>query len=709
MPRYFATTARGTEPVLASELRELGVAAVEERRGGVAFGEPLEDAYRACLWSRVGSRVLLPLVSFEALDARMLYDGASRVNWSLHLGPEKTLAVEVAGKDAPAGPPHFVALKVKDAIVDRIRAAEGMRPSVDTERPDLRIHVHLAGSQVTLSLDLAGESLHRRGIARTGTPAPLKENLAAAILRLAGWQARCLELPLLDPMCGSGTFLIEAVWMALDVAPGLARSRFGAEGWRGHDAALWARLRAEAQDRRRAAESREVRIAGTDASPGAVQTARANLERAGIARHVRLEQRTLAEAVPPWPEPGLIVTNPPYGERLGEAGELGPLYEQLGDVLKQRFPGWTAWVLSGNPALAKRIGLRPATRHVLFNGPIECRLLEIPISAAPVIAEHGPGWRKPSAEAEAFGRKLLKNRRQLGRYVKAQGLEAYRLYDSDMPEYNLAVDWYAGAVRVEEQERPKKIPAELAERRLRDALQVIPEVLEVAPSEVVLRVRRRRGEGEQNERRDDRRELREVKEGELRFLVNLTDYLDTGLFLDDRLLRRRIRQTARGRRFLNLFAYTCTASVAAAAGGAAATTSVDLSKTYLSWGQRNFELNGLTGSEHRFVRADVLEWLVRGGDRQLYDLIFLAPPTWSRSKAMQHDFDVQRDHARLIERCLPLLAPGGEILFTTNLRDFVLGVEELRGLAIEEVTSEVTPPDFARKTRLRVWVLRRRG
>jgi 23S rRNA (guanine2445-N2)-methyltransferase / 23S rRNA (guanine2069-N7)-methyltransferase len=231
----------------------------------------------------------------------------------------------------------------------------------------------------------------------------------------------------------------------------------------------------------------------------------------------------------------------------------------------------------------------------------------------------------------------------------------------------------------------------------------------VEPSQVVLRVRRRRSEGEQSERRDDRRELREVKEGELRFLVNLTDYLDTGLFLDDRLLRRRIRKQTEGKRFLNLFAYTCTASVAAAAGGAIATTSVDLSKTYLAWGRRNFELNGLDAPEHRLVRADVLEWLVRGGDRRLYDVIFLAPPTWSRSKAMQHDFDVQRDHARLLERCLPLLAPGGEILFTTNLRGFVLEAEALRGFVAEEITAEVTPPDFARRPRLRAWVVRRAG
>jgi len=705
VPLYFATAPRGTENALADELRELNLPEVDERLGGVAFGARLEDAYRACLWSRVASRVLLPLATFDAADAGALYAGVRAIDWTAHLGPERTLAVDVAGAHSPAGPPHFIALKTKDAIVDRVRDAEGARPDVDTARPDLRVNVHLAGAAVTVSLDLAGRGLHHRGIGRAGGQAPLKENLAAALLRIAGWPAKSAGAALFDPFCGAGTLLVEAAWMALDVAPGLARPRIGAEGWRGHDARLWKRLQAEARDRRVRGGGRALRLAGSDASPGAVDAARGNLERAGVAGRVRLERRELRDAAPPWPDAGIVVTNPPYGARLGEAREHGPLYELLGDVLKRRFPGWTAWVLCGEPALAKRIGLKPASRHVLFNGPIECRLIEIPISEAPVAGEHGPGWRRPTEEAAAFAKKLQKNRRQLARWVKREGLTCYRLYDSDMPRYNLAVDWYDGAVRVEEYERPKKVPEAVAEQHLRDALQVVPEALGVDPADVVLRVRRRRAEGEQHERRDDRRELREVREGDLRFLVNLTDYLDTGLFLDDRLLRRRLREQARDRDVLNLFAHTCTASVAAAAGGARSTTSVDLSKTFLEWGRRNFAVNALADPRHRLVRADVLQWLARD-DRRRYGLIFLAPPTWSTSKAMEEDFDVQRDHVGLLERCARRLAPGGEILFATNLRTFVLDEESI-GLRVREITEEVTPPDFARRLRLRAWVLRK--
>ena len=705
---FFATVPKGVEQALADELRQLGISGVDLSRGGVGFDGDIEVAYRVCLWSRIATRVLRPLVRFEATSAEQLYDGVRQVKWTEHLGPDRTLAVEAAGRNAPAGPPHFVVLKTKDAVVDQIRDRRGERPSVDTDRPDVRIHVHLAGPQVTISLDLAGEGLHRRGIQRSGAQAPLKENLAAAILRLSGWHEKATELPLYDPFCGSATLLIEAAWMALDIAPGLLRERIGAEGWLQHDPRLWRSLLQEADERAEAGRSRvgdSLRLAGTDASAGSLHAARHNLQRARVDRFIRLEQRELRDAQPPWSDPGLMVTNPPYGARLGDPGELLPLYELLGDVLKQRFPSWTAWVLCGESSLAKRIGLRSASRTPLFNGPIECRLLEIPISDRPAAPGGKPGWRKPSTDAEAFARKLQKNRRKLGKWVKREGLTCYRLYDCDMRQFNLSVDWYDGGVRVEEYYRPKKVSAVDAEQRLRDAMEVIPEALGVSPEDVVLRVRKKRVPGQQHERRDDRGQERVVAEGDLKFWVNLEDYLDTGLFLDDRLLRRRIRDGISGKAFLNLFAYSCTASVAAAAGGARAVTSVDLSNTYLSWGQRNFKLNGFDPRRYDFQRADVLQWLERGGDGKKYPLIFVAPPSYSRSKGMRREFDIQRDHVWMLKRCRELTAPGGEILFTTNLRDFELDRQDLGRWHIENITEAMTPFDFARRPRLKIWSL----
>ena len=705
---FFATVPKGVEQILADELQELGIDGVEPGRGAVGFKGDVEAAYRVCLWSRTATRVLKPLVRFEARSADQLYDGVRKVRWTEHLGPDRTLAVEAAGRNAPAGPPHFVILKTKDAVVDQIRERRGERPNVDTERPDVRIHVHLAGPQVTVSLDLAGRGLHRRGIQRAGAQAPLKENLAAAVLRLSGWHERAEELPLYDPFCGSGTLLVEAAWMALDVAPGLLRESMGAEGWLQHDPRLWRSLLLEAEERAESGRRNlggALRIAGSDAASSSLQAARRNLQRARVDEFVRLERLELRDVDPPWAEPGLMVTNPPYGARLGDPAELLPLYELLGDVLKQRFPSWTAWVLCGEPSLAKRIGLRPSKRIPLFNGPIECRLLEIPISDRPATPGSKPGWRKPSTDAEAFARKLQKNRRKLGKWIKREGLTCYRLYDCDMRQFNLSVDWYDGGVRVEEYYRPKKVSAVDAEQRLRDAMQVIPEALGVSPEDVVLRVRKKQAPGRQHERRDDRRQERVVTEGDLKFWVNLEDYLDTGLFLDDRLLRRRIRDRSSGQAFLNLFAYSCAASVAAAAGRARAITSVDLSNTYLAWGRRNFKLNGFDPGRYDFHRADVLQWLERGGDRKRYPLIFVAPPSYSRSKGMRREFDIQRDHVWMLKRIRDLTAPGGEILFTTNLRDFKLDRSALGPWRVENITEAITPLDFANRPRLKAWSL----
>ncbi len=704
-PRFFATASRGTEEVLADELRSLGAGPAEVQRGGVSFGTQLEDAYRACLWSRVASRVLFPLTRFEVDGADALYQGVHAIDWADHVGPDKTLAVDAAGGRSPAGPRHFVALKTKDAIVDRVRDAEGSRPDVDTANADFRVNVHLDGSQVIVSLDLAGRGLHRRGIGRSGAGAPLKENLAAALLRIAGWHEVCRSRPLFDPLCGSGTLLTEAAWIAIDVAPGLSRKRIGAEGWRGHDANLWSQIREEAQARLSAAGSRNVRIAGSDASAAVVETAQENMRRAGVHELVRIERREFRDVVPPWSDAGVVVTNPPYGERLGEVGELGPFYESIGDILKHRFPGWTAWVLAGNPTLGKRIGLRPAARHVVYNGPIESRWLKIPIGDAPVEGTRGPGWRKPSREAGSFEKRLRKNLKAASRWVRRENLTCYRLYDADVPEYNLAVDWYDGAARVEEYERPRKIDPDVAERHLRDAMLVVPAVLEIDPVDVVLRVRAKRTAGQQHERRAELKNFRAVREGNLRFKVNLTDYLDTGLFLDDRLLRRWIAEHARGADFLNLFAYTCAATVAAASGGARSTTSVDLSNTYLSWGRNNFNLNGMNPSDHRFLRTDVLQWLEGGGDRRRYDLIFLAPPTHSKSKSMRREFDVQTDHAELLTQAAKMLNPGGRILFTSNLKGFVLDETVGRSLSAEAITEAMTPPDFRNRPRLKAWLL----
>jgi 23S rRNA (guanine2445-N2)-methyltransferase / 23S rRNA (guanine2069-N7)-methyltransferase len=690
-PLFFAAASRGTEEVLARELEQLGIAPVTATRGGVVFGRDVIDGYRACLWSRVASRVLMPLDAFDAASPDQLYDGIHSLAWTTHLGQERTLAVNVAGRHSPIGPSHFIALKVKDAIVDRVREAEGARPSVDKQDPDVRIHVHAGTQQVTVSLDLAGQGLHHRGHERSRASAPLRENLAAALLHIAGWPEQASTAQLLDPMCGSATILAEAAAMAFDVAPGLGRGRLGALGWRHHDAPIWRQLCDEARTRQREARGRKVRIAGCDASRAAIRTARDYLERAGFAQDVTLDVRSLSEARPLGDGPGILITNPPYGERLGEAGELGPLYEMLGDVMKRRFPGWTTWVLGGNRALEKRIGLRPSSKLVLFNGPIECRFLKFPISDARPTSQRGPGWRRSGDESRGFAKRLRNNIRRIRPWAARAKSTCYRLYDADVPTYNLSVDWYDGRVRVEEYPRPPKVVEADADRRLRDALLVVAEVLEVDRADIVLRVARVPRSAGRPERPGDRGRFQTVRDGDLLYRVNLEDYPTTGLPLDERSLRRWILDRVPGRDFLNLYAGSCTASVAAAVGGARSTTSVDPSRTLLEWGRTHFELNDRQGDTHRFVRDEVGNFLRRQSGRRRFGIVLLCPPS------------EEQVAGEILSQAGNLLDDEGEILFASRDKSFEPSRENLRGLSAEEITEDVTPRDFASRPSLRAW------
>jgi 23S rRNA (guanine2445-N2)-methyltransferase / 23S rRNA (guanine2069-N7)-methyltransferase len=700
---FFATCARGLGPLVADELRALGGDQIVVERAGAAFSGTLETAYRACLWSRVSSRILMPLASFAAADEEALYAGVRTIRWREHLGPKQTLAVDFTSARSAISQTHFGALKTKDAIVDQLRDETGSRPSVDTVRPDVRVNVFVHEDRATVSIDLAGDSLHRRGWRAAGVEAPLKENLAAAILLLANYPARAREgAPLVDPMCGSGTLPIEAALIATDTAPGLGRSHWGFVGWRGHDAPLWRRLTDEARDRRVRDPERRPPIAGWDADARAVRSARENAARADVA-WIGFERRELANAEPTLAN-GLLVMNPPYGERLGEAAALGPLYEQIGDVLRRRFTGWTGFVLTGNLELAKKIGLRPARRHVVFNGAIECRLLEYPIANE---APRAPARPRATIRAEAFANRVRKNLSHLRKWAKREDVHCFRVYDADLVEYAVALDLYEDAAHVQEYAPPSTIDPARAEERLQDVIALVPELLGVAATEVYVKQRRRQRDGEQYEKLGGRRRVKQVREGGHRFVVNLSDYLDTGLFLDHRRMRALIGELAPGRTFLNLFAYTGSASVYAAAAGARSSTSVDLSNTYLDWAGENFRINGIDRTRHRLVRADCDKFLAESPER--FDLIFCAPPTYSKSKGMEHDFDLQRDHVALLRACARLLDDDGVLLFSNHFRRFKMDEAALSELRVDNITKKTLPIDFQRDPRFHnSWRITRR-
>lgn len=773
--QFFATTPKAMEHLLVEELTSLGTQHIKPALAGAYFSGDLTAAYRVCLWSRIANRVLLQLAHFPVTSQDDLYLGVQAINWSDHLKPDGSFAVTFNAKNSTViNNSHFGALKVKDAVVDQLRANYHTRPHIDTERPDIRINVLLNGNQATLSLDLSGESLHRRGYRDTSIKAPIKENLAAALLMRCKWREIARQGgTLIDPMCGSGTFLIEGAMMAADYAPGLLRNYFGFLRWKQHQPALWQALIKEANERKSAGLTTLPIIAGFDNSRRNLSAAQIHLSHAGLTKWVQLDCLDIGKAAPkPDWQPGLLICNPPYGERLGDADSTALLYKQFGETLKSRFHGWQAGLIISDQELGFRIGIRSQKPVTFFNGALECVLLRMSVDdkaffepkpltpedrlkrinslindpygiakarlnagdernqniqrqPAPLITNDmvkstatsstdAPDNKKEDATnllaATDFANRLKKNLKNLAGWKNKNKIYCYRIYDADLPEYAAAIDLYEDIektvwLNVQEYEPPKDIDPAKANQRLASLLTELPKVLHIPSSQISLKIRRKQKQTDQYEKLGDQGHFHIIEEHGCRLQVNFTDYLDTGLFLDHRPLRLMLQQQASGKRFLNLFAYTGSATVHAALGGAKATTTVDLSKTYLDWAKANMALNrkDSNGDNHEFIQADCLKWLEDEAKHpypRQYDLILLDPPTFSNSKRMDDVFDIQQNHITLINQALKLLHRNGCLYFSTNFRRFKLDHEALSSAKIANISAQTIPADFTRNPKI---------
>ena len=692
MNSLFASTARGLEELLKTELEGLGATDCQVVQGGVHFQGDTRLLYQSLMWSRLASRIMLPLGECRVYSDLDLYLGVQAIPWTEMFNPGATFAVHFSGLNDEIRNSQYGALKVKDAIVDSFTRKNLPRPNVDRESPDLRINVWLNKETAHISLDLSGEGLHLRGY-RDGTGmAPIKENLAAAIVMRSGWVP---GTPLLDPMCGSGTLLIEAAMLATDRAPGLHRGHWGFGGWAQHDDGIWKEVKAEAQTRaRQGLAAYESRFYGSDVDARVIERARRNARRAGIGELIDFDVKDVAQLNNPLPKGpyGTVISTPPYGERLESEPALIALHSLLGRIMKSQFGGWNLSVFSASPELLSCLQLRADKQFKAKNGPLDC------VQKNYHLAESEGG--KPAMLAEDFANRLRKNLKKFEKWARQEGIECYRLYDADLPEYNVAIDRYADWVVVQEYAPPKTVDAHKARQRLFDIIAATIAVLDMAPNKLVLKTRERQKGKNQYQKMAEKGDFIEVQEYNARLWVNLTDYLDTGLFLDHRIARRMLGQMSKGKDFLNLFSYTGSASVHAGLGGARSTTTVDMSRTYLEWAERNLRLNGLTGRAHRLMQADVLGWLRESTEQ--FDLIFIDPPTFSNSKRMEDAFDVQRDHIRLMTDLKRLLRKGGTIMFSNNKRGFRMDHDGLAalGLKAQEISQKTLSQDFARNRQI---------
>lgn len=767
---YSVLCPAGFEELLGDELRALGCRRVRPLRGSVAFFGSLRDGYRVCLWSRLASRVVLVVDRVDCETADQLYDACSRdIAWEEHVGPHATIAVEARGGNEALHDVRFAALRVKDAVCDRLREVRGERPSVDADDPDVRISCTVRARRATLGIDLGGSSLidhgyrvPARGRSAAGRSGFVREDMAALVLAVGGWDGLCArseDARLVDPLGTSAALVLEAACMACGRAPRLARRRWGFAGWAGHDAEAWAAELAEAQ--RRFDEGRRCGRRVTVACPevGVRAEIAEMARRCGVADVLDVQAcgpAGLDLGVEPLADALVACALPDAGGAF--SGDLPARLAALAALTRaEALAGAPVVALSASDELGFALGLEPEARCNVINGRYDAAVYVYPSASQARRDADAPGRDEAGRDGEAaddvpaakgvaalkgsplhdielpdgstmgvlvpssgqFAARIAKMARHRAKWARREGVGCYRVYDADMPDYAVTVDLYQGSAQTPgrwlvmgEYAAPREIDERLAARRLSDALAVAPRVLGVDPGDVFLKVRRRAKGGSQYADHDRSGRTALVEEGGLTFEVNFTDYLDTGIFLDHRIVRSMLREMAPRTRFLNLFAYTGTATCYAADGGAYQTTTVDLSNTYLLWARRNMEQNGFRSRAHEFVQADVVRWISeqrRTPNR--WDLIYIDPPTFSNSARMRtRGFDVQHDHVDLLMGASRLLTRDGEIVFSCNLRGFKPDLDELDrlGLELEDITPETIPEDFARNAKVHHCYLVRR-
>jgi 23S rRNA (guanine2445-N2)-methyltransferase / 23S rRNA (guanine2069-N7)-methyltransferase len=754
-----ATTIMGLESVLSRELTDLGYENKIPTDGRVRFHGDELAICEANVWLRTAGRVLLVVDRFEAKDFDTLFERTKSAEWERWIPPMGSFHVRGRSVKSDLSSVPACQRTVKKAIAERLLKAHDVSELPESgETYD--VEISLVKNEAILTLDTSGSGLHRRGYRRLVGEAPLRETIAAGLILLSFWKP---GRPLIDPFCGSGTIPIEAAMIGRNIAPGLKRE-FAAEAWTTFPRELWDQTRRVAKTR--IEPELEERIVGTDISEEALNLARYHARRAGVEGDIHFQRREFSELLSKRAY-GCVVTNPPYAMRMGEWDEVAELYESMPNILRRlktwshfiftAYPEFERLVGQQADRRRKLYNSRIECTYFQYYGPRppregeernshvvekpikegeerEPRVVERPMqetalgdeSASPSArtsttspaattssASARSGRGSPQAfggvgdkgreQAEVFANRLRKTSRHMRRWPTKRGITCFRLYDRDIPDTPLCVDRYEDCLHIAEYERPHDRTSAEHTDWLDLMAKTAGQVLEIPRERVFLKHRERQRGQEQYERFASRAKKFVVNEGGLKFRVNLSDYLDTGLFLDHRNTRDMVRKEAEGKRFLNLFCYTGSFTAYAANGGAATTTSIDLSSTYLRWTRDNLRLNDIPDAPHELIKADASEFMRRLPREPLFDLAMVDPPTFSNSKSTETDWDVGRRHVELLNEVLMRLSPGGVLYFSTNFRRFKLDESALLASQIREISNRTVPEDFRNKRIHRCW------
>jgi 23S rRNA (guanine2445-N2)-methyltransferase / 23S rRNA (guanine2069-N7)-methyltransferase len=708
-----ATSTFGLEAVVVRELKALGYPATIPSVGRIAFEGGQAAIFRANTWLRCADRVLIEVGSFEATDFGELFDRTNELPWERWIA--RDAAFPVNGRSVKSQLSSVPACQkiCKKAIVEKLLKAHNTTTLPETGPPCV-VEVSMLNDVATLTLDTTGPGLNKRGYRQKVGKAPLKETLAAGLVQLSFWRP---DRPLIDPFCGGGTIGIEAALIGRNMAPGMNRT-FTASDWPTIDSALAQLASQEARDL--AVLDRPLDIVGYDIDPEQTELARDHANHAGLGNSLKFHTQAFSELTSD-KDYGCMFCNPPYAERIGEKIDVEEIYRSMPEILR-RLKTWSHYILTSYPRFEAIVAQKADRRRKLYNGRIECTYFQFhgprrprtsaPAEAAPdaqsssqpVVQAFGGLDARAEPQAEMFANRLAKQARHLRKWPTKRGITCYRLYDRDIPEIPLAVDLYEGRLHIAEYDRPHDRTAGQHVDWLERMASAAGEKLAIRPENIFLKRRRRQRGTDQYERVSDAPTPRiTVSEGGCKFMVNLADYIDTGLFLDHRITRGMVRDESAGKRMLNLFAYTGSFSVYAAAGGAVETTTVDLSNTYLDWARANFKLNGFASDAHRFVRSGAMAFIADHAPGAHYDIAVVDPPTFSNSKSTAGVFDIQRDYVALLSGLAGLMSPGGVIYFSTNFKRFKFDQSAIGGCTPREISKQTIPEDFRNKRIHRCW------